>query len=199
MTKLSFLFALRDKLSGLPQSEIEERLRFYSEMIEDRMEEGLSEEEAVAEIGTVEEIAAQILSDCPRVEQKKEAISHKRQIKAWEIVLLILGSPVWLSLLIAVFAVIFSLYVSLWSVIVAFWAVFVAFAVCALSCIVVGIVIVISRNVLAGTSLLAVGFICTGLTILLFYGCKALTKAAAWITKKLATGIYHLFTRKENA
>ena len=46
MTKLSFLFSLREKLSALPTEEAEERLRSYSEMIEDRMEEGLSEEEA---------------------------------------------------------------------------------------------------------------------------------------------------------
>ena len=51
---------LREELMGLPQDEIEERLDFYSEMIEDRMEEGLSEEVAVAEIGIPAEIAAQI-------------------------------------------------------------------------------------------------------------------------------------------
>lgn len=39
MTKLQFLMALHEKLSGLPREE--ERLSFYSEMIEDRMEEGL--------------------------------------------------------------------------------------------------------------------------------------------------------------
>ena len=53
MTKLQFLLALHDKLTGLPRDEVEERLNFYSEMIEDRMEDGLSEEEAVAAIGSV--------------------------------------------------------------------------------------------------------------------------------------------------
>ena len=53
MTKLQFLLALHDKLAGLPQNEVEERLNFYSEMIEDRMEEGLSEEEAVLAAGDV--------------------------------------------------------------------------------------------------------------------------------------------------
>jgi uncharacterized membrane protein len=41
MTKLQFLMALHEKMSGLPREEVEERLEFYSEMIEDRMEEGL--------------------------------------------------------------------------------------------------------------------------------------------------------------
>ena len=43
MTKLDFLMQLHSKLEKLPQDELEERLNFYSEMIDDRMEEGLSE------------------------------------------------------------------------------------------------------------------------------------------------------------
>ena len=45
MTKKEFLSGLRKKLSGLPQEDSEERLNFYSEIIDDRVEEGLSEEE----------------------------------------------------------------------------------------------------------------------------------------------------------
>ena len=108
MTKMQFLMSLHNKLSGLPQNEIEERLNFYSEMIEDRIEEGVSEEEAVAQIGTVDEIAEQIIADIPLTKIAKEKIKPKRHIKAWEFVLLILGSPLWLSVLIAIFAVIFS-------------------------------------------------------------------------------------------
>ena len=126
MTKMQFLMSLHNKLSGLPQNEIEERLNFYSEMIEDRIEEGVSEEEAVAQIGTVDEIAEQIIADIPLTKIAKEKIKPKRHIKAWEIVLLILGSPLWLSVLIAIFAVIFSFYVCLWAVIISLWASFVA-------------------------------------------------------------------------
>ena len=72
MTKVNFLFELRDKLSGLPTEDIEERLNFYSEMIEDRMEEGLSEEDAVAAIGTTDEIAKQIISEIPFTKIAKE-------------------------------------------------------------------------------------------------------------------------------
>ena len=65
MNKREFLARLRKELSGLPQSDREERLAFYSEMIDDRMEEGLSEEDAVSAVGSVEEIAAQIVADFP--------------------------------------------------------------------------------------------------------------------------------------
>ncbi len=99
MTKLKFILSLHDKLSGLPQDEVEERISFYSEMIEDRMEEGLSEEDAVAAVGTVEEIAAQIEAEISSLKgasniQTTKNIKSKKQFKAWEIVLLVLGSPI---------------------------------------------------------------------------------------------------------
>ena len=92
MTKHEFLLSLQNRLSGLPQDDVEERLTFYCEMIEDRMEEGLSEEEAVSAIGSVDEIAAQIVADIPLAKIAKVKIRSKGRLKAWEIVLLVLGS-----------------------------------------------------------------------------------------------------------
>ena len=43
MRKWEFLSTLKNRLSGFPKQEVEERLNFYSEMIDDRMEEGLNE------------------------------------------------------------------------------------------------------------------------------------------------------------
>ena len=54
MNKRDFIESLRAKLLGLPKQEVEERLAFYGEMIEDRKEEGLTEEQAVAAIGSVD-------------------------------------------------------------------------------------------------------------------------------------------------
>ena len=59
MTKNEFISRLRTRLSGLPKDEIEERLAFYSETIDDRIEDGLTQEEAVADLGDVDDIAAQ--------------------------------------------------------------------------------------------------------------------------------------------
>ena len=106
MTKMQFLMSLHNRLSGLPRDEIEERLNFYSEMIEDRMEEGLSEEEAVSAVGSVGEIASQIIADFSFAKIAGDRIKPKRHLKAWEIILLALGSPLWLSLAVAVLAVI---------------------------------------------------------------------------------------------
>ena len=111
MTKLEFLLSLNEKLSGLPMAEVKERLNFYIEMIEDRIEEGLSEEEAVSAVGSVEQIAEQIISEIPLTKIATEKIKPKRQLKGWEICLLILGAPLWLSLVIGAVSVLFSLYV----------------------------------------------------------------------------------------
>ena len=46
MLKNEFMEQLRSRLVGLPSQEVEERLGFYSEMIDDRIEDGLTEEEA---------------------------------------------------------------------------------------------------------------------------------------------------------
>lgn len=40
MSKEEFLTRLRSALAGLPQNEVNERIAFYGEMIDDRMEEG---------------------------------------------------------------------------------------------------------------------------------------------------------------
>ena len=74
MTKQEFLSSLRLRLKDLPKDELEERLTFYIEMIDDRTEEGLSEAEAISEIGSIDEIVEQINADIvPRVQSKKGA------------------------------------------------------------------------------------------------------------------------------
>ena len=51
MRKEEFLMALRAGLTGLSPEGVEKLVEFCSEMIDDRMEDGLTEEEAVAAAG----------------------------------------------------------------------------------------------------------------------------------------------------
>ena len=199
MTKIQFLMSLHSKLMGLPQDEVEERMSFYSEMIEDRMEEGLSEEEAVSAIGTVDKIVEEIIGEIPLSKIAKEKIKPKRRMKAWEVVLLILGSPLWLSLIIAAFAVVLAVYASLWSVIGSLWAVFASIAGCAFCGVVTGPVFALMGYLPAGILMLCAGMVCAGLSIFLFFGCKAATKRSAWLTKKIAIAIKRCFMGREEA
>lgn len=197
MNKRQFLESLRKALSGLPREDIEERLTFYSEMIDDRVEEGLTEEEAVAEIGPVDEVVAQIMAEIPLSRLVKERVRPKRALRAWEIVLLVLGAPVWFPLLIAAFAVIFALYVAVWAVIISLWAVEVSLAGSALGGVVAAVVVCLQGRGITGISLLGAGIFCAGLTIFWFFGCREITKGILLLTKQTALGIKTLFIGKE--
>ena len=199
MTKLEFILALNEKLSELPKSDREERLNFYSEMIEDRMEEGLSEAEAIDEIGSVDEIAAQILAEFSPSKASKQPPKPKRKLKAWEIVLISVGSPLWASLGLAAFAVIFSLYLSLWAVIIALWACFGALVGSASGVLLAGIYLALNGKVLTGVAMMGVALVCAGLAIFAFFGGKALSKGAVLLIKKMISGIKNRFSKKEEA
>ncbi|MBR2937563.1 MAG: DUF1700 domain-containing protein [Oscillospiraceae bacterium] len=189
MTKHEFLAALHNKLSGLPENEIEERLTFYNEMIDDGMDEGLSEEEAVARIGVIEDTE---IPDC-----KPE--KAKQKLSPWAILLLVLCAPLWVSLLLTSISMVISLYASLWSVIISLWATEIALWGAALGGAVGGIALVCTGNTPAGVALMGAGFICAGLSLFLLYGCKAATKGTALLTKKIAQGIRKCFSKKEDA
>ena len=45
MTKIDFLLELSDRLEGLNEEDRDQSCQFYGEMIDDRIEEGMSEEE----------------------------------------------------------------------------------------------------------------------------------------------------------
>lgn len=197
MNKQAFLAALQAKLSGLPAQDVQDRLSFYAEMIDDRMEDGVSEEEAVAEIGSVDAIAADILSKIPLTRIIKEKSRPKRRLEAWEIVLLILGAPIWLSLLIALFAVVISLYAAAWSVIVSIWAVFGSLAASGVGCFLAGIGFVIGGHALSGVAMLGAGLLLAGLSVFAFFGCQAATGGILWLTKRAILGLKRCFIRKE--
>lgn len=198
MSKQEFLAQLRKGLSGLPQDDTEERLTFYSEMIADRMEEGLSEEDAVNEIGSVDTIISQTVADIPLTKLMKEK-APQRRLSVWEIVLLVLGSPIWISLLIAAFAVILSIYVAWWSVIISFWAVFGSFFGCAFGSIIAAIVFAVADKGVTSVVMASAGLVCAGLSIFLFYGFKGATNGTLSLTKKIFLGIKRSFLKKEEA
>ena len=189
MNKTQFLLELDKMLSQLSETEKVDWLRFYSEMIEDRMEEGLSEEEAVAAIGTVRDIAAQITADQPAGTAKKR--------NPWMVLLLILGSPIWIAILASLFAVVLTLYISLWAIVISLWAVFASLAACGLAGVAGGIGFACGGHVLPGIALSGAGLVCAGLAILLFFGCRAATKGTAILGKKIFILIKKCFRKKE--
>ena len=63
MTKNELLMELRACLWTLPNDEVQSALDYYSEIIDDQIEDGISEQDAVASLGSVKEIASQFLGE----------------------------------------------------------------------------------------------------------------------------------------
>lgn len=199
MNKLEFLKQLRQGLRGLPQDDIEERLTFYGEMIDDRIEEGLSETEAVAAIGTVGDIVSQILTETSLSKIVKEKIKPKSPIRPWVIVLLILGFPLWFPIMIAVIAIVLTAYIVVWAVIITLWAVFASLIAGAIGGVVSAVYCVVCHKALSALSMLAVAPLCAGAAIFMFFACLAATRGVFWLTKRAAIGLKHMLIGKERA
>ncbi len=197
MNKEMFLEELKRKLIGLPQADIDERLAFYSEMIDDRIEDGLTEEEAVAKVGSVDEIVAQIMSEIPLTKLVKEKVKPKRSLRIWEIVLIVLGFPLWFPLMIAFLSIVFAFYIVIWSLAIAVYAVTLGITVSAVACIPGAIICIMARRPIAAVFGLGAGVLLAGFAILLFYACVGITKGMIKLTKGMLMGIKRSFVGKE--
>ena len=191
MNKKEFLRVLSDALRGMPRAERARSLEYYGEMIQDRMEEGMSEAAAVACLGSADEIARQILESGGM--QEKQG----RRVPVWMIVLIVLGSPVWLTLLFAFLAVVLAAYIVAWSLIAALYAVLLGMAVCG-PCGALGFVAeIVKGNFLLAVLLLGAGCALLGLALLalpwLNHATIAVARASAWC----AQGILRIFERRK--
>lgn len=175
MDKQTFLALLREQLRGLPQSDIEQSLEYYGEMIDDRMEDGVSEEEAVAAMETPEEIARQILLDMPLPKVVKAKARPTRPLAIWEIVLIIVGSPVWVPLIFAFVITFFALYMVIWAVIVALYAVNLAFALCGVAAWVQSGIALFTGAGLQVPFYIGLGLASLGIAVLLFFAFNVLS------------------------
>ena len=186
MNKQEFLRALRERLSGLPAEDIEKHVQYYSEIIDDRMEDGMTEAEAVAAVELPEQMAP-----APR--------KARQPLPVWAIVLLIVGAPIWLSLLIAAVSVAVSVYAVLWTAVITLYVVPVSLAGCALGGIIPGIAAGAAGNMPQAIACLGICLLCAGLCIFTFPLCNLAAKGTVSLTKWLIKQIRSLFAGKEAA
>ena len=121
MTRDEFLSRLGELLACLPAEQVEETKAFYAEAITDRMEDGMSEEEAVAAMGTPGEVAEATLDDLPAVPRAIARTRRRSTALLWA--LTIVGSPVWVPLLAAFAAVAVTVYICIWVLALCVWIV----------------------------------------------------------------------------
>ena len=197
MCKQDFLEALRKGLKGLPEQDIEDRIVFYGEMIDDRMEE-MPEEDAVAAVGSVDDVISEILEDTSIAKLVKEKVRPKRRLRAWEIVLLVLGSPVWFPLAIVFAAVILVIYICLWAVVAALWSVDLALGVASVVFGIEAILSMIKGMLLHALAIGGASISLAGLSMLMFFICLKVSKWMVILIKKMALSIKRIFVGKGN-
>lgn len=189
MNKQEFIIGLQERLRGFPQEDIDRSVEYYSEMLDDRMEEGLSEEEAVKALGSLNDIVAQIVSEISLPKLVRAKIKPRRALRAWEIVLLILGSPIWLPILIATAAVVLSAYVVIWSALIVLYAADATLTAVGFAGVFNFFALLPKGDPIVGVIFLGMGFACAGLAIFLFFACIKASKVLLCVAKKLWIGI----------
>ena len=197
MTKQEFIAALGTLLSGLPREEFDRTLAYYNEMIDDRMEDGVTEADAVLALGDPREVAKQVIVDTSMIKLARERVKPKRRLRTWEIVLLSVGSPVWVPLAIAAIAVFFALYAVLWTLDAVAWIVGAAFAVSAVEGVVATIPAILAGNIGVALFYLGAGIALAGLSIFTYFGARAATRGTLQLSKRIWLGAKRALVRKE--
>ena len=184
MNKQQFLEQLRRRLDFLPEAEVGKSLGFYAECIDDRMEDGMSEEEAVAALGDLDAIVREIAASQPLSTIVRQRVKSEREKKGggkgWWIALAILGSPLWLALLCVLCAlavVALVVYVCVWAVVLSLFVVLGALVVSGVGFVIYALVRLAALGAGGVLMLLGGAAVCVGLALALFAPLCMLVKA----------------------
>lgn len=189
-TKEIWLNIFEDSLQKMPKSERNRIIEFYREMIEDKIESGIIEEEVIASLGNPYDVASKILDEnglkCNIKDlTKKEEITEKKSKKE--------GLPLWLTLIVGFFGVTVGipLAISWFAVLISFCATFGALVISAGACtiaILLSIIFALAGFVEGGWAIFGAALAGMGAILLLavgfWYCAKAMSIATTWLCKK---------------
>lgn len=182
MNKKDYLRMLRLRLLGIGSVERNRALAYYAEMIDDAIDDGMSEEQATASLGSVRDAAASI--------REETAGSGKGgRVKPWVIVLLIIGSPLWLSLLLAGVCVIAAAFIAVWAAVISLAATVAALMLCC----VLGVIMLVGTlhyNPMSALFVLGASLICTAIGLLLAYPTALAVKGTAHLTARGVRAVF---------
>ena len=191
MNKTEFTEQLKQSLNGLSELDIKKSVDYYEEMIEDRIEDGMTEEEAVSAMGSIDEIKSKILEETPIAKIVKEKMKPKRALRAWEIALLIIGAPLWIPISLVMIICCLWIFLCFWIIILCLYAT--DFAIFASG---FGFIIgafIQNNGFNTGLFLAGGGIALVGAAILLFFGFTQIAKGMFWVSKRIVLGIKKLF------
>lgn len=183
MNKNGFISYLRQRLSNYPAGEVDKAISFYTESLEDRIEDGMTEEEAVASLGNVDDIVKQIQSEMPiNTIVKNKIDTQKKKMSGSTIALIviiaILGFPIWFPILITAVSLIFAAVVTVFSLGIA--ALAVVFGLCVAGVATLGYCLYHSVFLSTGALIGLIGLILMGVGLLI-----PVTRFTIWLFKKI--------------
>ena len=108
MNKQEFLAALARELEPLPREERYQTLNYYDELIDDRLEDGQDEGAVIQSLGDPKAVAEELLGE------EEQPLVPGRGLRVWVIVLLVLGFPLWGSLLVTAALVLLCVFLCLY-------------------------------------------------------------------------------------
>lgn len=197
MNKQEYLESIRSRISAMPADDVNRFMDYYSEMIDDRVEDGLSEEEAVADMGSPDAAVEQILEDMPLTKLVKEKIKPKHELKAWEVVLIVLGSPVWIPLLITAAVLLLTLWIVAFALLISFYAVVLSFVVVGIGGLICTIPLFVVYSPYTAVLMLGAALIGIGIAILFVVSVKPVTVGIFKVCKASVNGIKRMFVKEK--
>lgn len=190
MTRNEFITSLSARLQGIPGTERQKALDWYSELICDRMEE-MPEADAVSGIGSVDEIADEILSQyrqnttAVHSSDGTEPQSRRSPDKGVNTALVIFAavlSPIWLPLLIVGLSLALVAVVLVWCAVVTVGVMLVSAAAVGVVGLFYGFWAMFVMNPAYGLLVLGTALISAGLTLALIPLIVVTVKGAAKFT-----------------
>ncbi len=199
MNKETFLNLLANEMKGFSYAEISRAQVFYEEAIADRMEDGLTEEEAVASLGEVALIVEEMRLNLPFTKlignTVKESHQNASNKTLWK-VLAIISFPFWLPMLIGFAATLFGLYMGLIGILVGIIAIYG-------SLIIIGIASLFASGyfIFQGDLLVAIGYLGStlasiGLFLLLLQSVSSIIKSVISLPVTVTRSIKKLLFKK---
>lgn len=196
MDKKQFLELLQERLKGFPEEDIKKSIDYYGEIIDDRTENGESEEEAVASLGSIDDIVSKILEDTSLPRIVKERVTQKKSFEGWEILLIILGAPLWIPLLIAAAALILSLFIIILSVVITMFALSVSFCAVTVGLLAAAVIFLLTGKGIQGILVIGCSLIFAGISVIgIILSCLTV-KGIIYVSKCIIKGIKSAFIKK---
>ncbi|NCA96871.1 MAG: DUF1700 domain-containing protein [Bacteroidia bacterium] len=200
MKKNEFISKLRQEIRNLPYDEVEKTIAYYEEIISDRMEDGSSEDDAVASLGTPEAIARDLLANQSfstiirhKVEDYKKKSNPDNTVAI--IVIMVLLFPVWFPIVMGVFSFIVSFFAVVGAVIVALWSISVAIGAAGIALIIASVFGFATALIPTGFFSFGTGIALIGLAILAIIASVYATKGIIKLLGLLIHSVKKLFVR----